>query len=661
VDRSEGVYRQGFFTGLLPDPDYTVSSWADEHRMLSQKASAEPGRWRTDRTPYLRSIMDDLSPMSPVKTVVFMAGAQVGKTECGSNWVGFVMHHAPGPMMMVQPTVDTAKRVSKQRLAPMIEETPVLRKIVTENKSRDASNTQMVKEFEGGVLILTGANSAVGLRSMPIRYLFLDELDGYPADVDGEGDPVTLAERRTTTFARRKIYKCSTPTEAATSRINRDFLASDQRKYFVACPHCDEMQWLQWGGQDKPFGIKWKQGEPEKAYYVCEHNGCIIQESSKAEMLLESGYGGKAEWRPTAPSTDATIHGYHLSSLYSPLGWKSWGEIASEFLRAKSDPMLLKTWVNTVLGDVWEDEYASKVGADGLMARMEPWQLMNCPMGVLTLTAGIDVQDNRLEIKVVGWGDGEEAWIVNWVAIHGDPQRPEIWAQLDDLLAIEYAHASGAKMKVRAAAIDTGGSHTQAVYDYSRRRKGFIVPVKGMSEPNKPILGKPTKQDVSHKGVVLKSGVELYPVGPDTAKSLIYSRLKMATVGAGYIHFPSGLAEDYFKQLTAETQVVEYLRGFAKRKWVKSSGQRNEALDCMVYAVAALEYIKTRYNRFTLWKQLAALLPQPEKPAEPIVEEVVVESTPENTPAVLPPKATTARPTYQLKRPGMSSWVKGYR
>jgi phage terminase large subunit GpA-like protein len=645
---AEDIYQTSFKDGFTPDPDYWIDEWADEHRYLSQKASAEPGRWRTDRTPYLREILRELSPKSPMKRIVFMASAQIGKSELGNNYLGFIMHHAPGPVLVVQPTLDMGKRFSKQRISPMIEESPVLKNLVADQKSRDDSNTMMAKSFPGGFLLVTGANSPVGLRSTPIRYLFADEVDAFPIDAGGEGNPLQLAEKRTTTFSRRKIYICSTPTDKETSSIEREYLAGDQRLYYVPCPHCGHKQHLQWKN------LKWTDNDPNTAAYACEDCGVLIEEHFKTKMLLDG------EWRATAPS-DGITASFRINGLYSPLGWRSWREIVVEFIRAKSDPTLLKTWVNTVLGQSWESEYSAKVGADGLMARAEEWRMMNCPMGVLALTAGIDVQANRLEIKVVGWGDGEESWIVNWTAIHGDPERPEIWRQLDDLLAVEYQHASGITMKVRAAAIDTGGSNTQAVYDYSRRRKGFIIPVKGMSEPNKPILGKPTKQDVNHMGVALKSGVELYPVGPDTAKTLIYNRLKMKEHGAGYVHFPADLTEDYFKQLTAETKVIEYLRGFPKTKWVKSSGQRNEALDCMVYAVAALEYIKTRYNRFTLWKQLAAQLPQPEKPAEPIVENVVVESTPENTPVVLPPKAATARPTYQLKRPGMSSWVKGYR
>ncbi|WP_328515053.1 phage terminase large subunit family protein [Ralstonia pseudosolanacearum] len=230
--------------GLTPDPLLTVSEWSDRHRMLSSKASAEPGRWRTSRTPYLRAIMDCLSPTSPIERVVFMKAAQLGATEMGSNWIGYVIHHAPGPMMAVWPTVEMAKRNSKQRIDPLIEESAVLAERIAPARSRDSGNTILAKEFRGGVLVMTGANSAVGLRSMPVRYLFLDEVDGYPLDVEGEGDAISLAEARTRTFARRKIFIVSTPTIAGASSIEREYDASDQRRYFVPCPHCDHRQWL---------------------------------------------------------------------------------------------------------------------------------------------------------------------------------------------------------------------------------------------------------------------------------------------------------------------------------------------------------------------------------------------------------------------------------
>ncbi len=314
----EGAHEieRAWHEGLTPDPLLSVSAWADQHRMLSSKASAEPGRWRTARTPYLREIMDCLSPASPIERVVFMKGAQVGGTGCGSCWIGYVIHHAPGPMMAVWPTVEMAKRNSKQRIDPLIEESPVLAALIAPARSRDAGNTILAKEFRGGVLVMTGANSAVGLRSMPVRYLFLDEVDGYPLDVEGEGDAISLAEARTRTFTRRKIFIVSTPTIAGASSIEREYEASDQRRYFVPCPHCAHAQWFRFEQ------LRWERGRPETAVYVCESCETPIAEHHKTWML-EHG-----QWRATAPGNGRTA-GFHLSSLYSPVGWRSWREIAA--------------------------------------------------------------------------------------------------------------------------------------------------------------------------------------------------------------------------------------------------------------------------------------------------------------------------------------------
>ena len=279
------IHDAAFDRGLRPDPLLKVSEWADQHRRLSGKGAAEPGPWRTARTPYLREIMDCLSPSSPYERVVFMKGAQIGATECGNNWIGYVIHHAPGPMLAVLPTVEMAKRNSRQRIDPLIEDSEVLSQLVKPARSRDSGNTVLTKAFQGGLLAMTGANSAVGLRSMPVRYLFLDEVDGYPGDIDGEGDPVSLAEARTRTFARRKVFIVSTPTVKGVSRIEREFEASDQRRYFVPCPHCEFFQWLEFER------LRWDKGCPETAHYLCTECEGQIHEHHKTRMLE------RGEWR----------------------------------------------------------------------------------------------------------------------------------------------------------------------------------------------------------------------------------------------------------------------------------------------------------------------------------------------------------------------------
>lgn len=280
------VYDEAFRAGLRPDPLLTVSEWADRYRRLSGKSAAEPGPYRTSRTPYLREIMDALSPSCPVERVVVMKGAQLGFSEAGNNWAGYVIHKSPGPMMVVQPTVELAKRNSKQRIDPLIEESEALRELVKPARSRDSGNTVLSKEFPGGVLVMTGANSAVGLRSMAVRYLFLDEVDAYPGDVDGEGDPIHLAYARTRTFSRRKVLMVSTPLVTGWSRIEAAFAESDQRRYWVPCPYCGEFQVL------KFERLRWPKGEPQRAAYYCIACEEAIYNHHKAAMLA------RGEWRP---------------------------------------------------------------------------------------------------------------------------------------------------------------------------------------------------------------------------------------------------------------------------------------------------------------------------------------------------------------------------
>jgi len=599
------VYKQAFLEGLRPDPDLTVSEWADQYRMLSNKASAEPGPWRTDRTPYLREIMDCMSSSSTIQKVVFMAGAQLGKTEGINNVVGYMISEAPGPAMFVQPTIEMAKRLSKQRLESLIHETPRLAEKIAPARSRDSGNTLFSKEYPGGILLLTGANSATGLRSAPCRWVLLDEVDAFPHDVDGEGDPCALAERRASTFSRRKIILTSTPTVKDMSRIESEYLASDQRRYFLPCPHCGHMQYLQWKN------LQWRDCDPRTAAYVCESCGTHIREHYKSEMLR------KGEWRATATGEDKRTAGFHLSSLYSPLGWKSWEEIVGEFLRAKNDAPLLKTFVNTVLGETWEEEVGARLGADGLRERAEFYESNTVPEGASLVTAGVDVQDNRVAVGLYAWGEGEECWLMWHGEIYGDPAGKKLWSQVDDIINRTYPRADGESVKVSAVGIDSGGHYTSEVYAYCReRRKRGVFALKGQSQRNKPPIGKPSKVDINYKGQVLKNSAELFPVGVDTIKSTLFGRLKHNETGPGYIHFHNEAGQEYFKQLTAERQVVRYVKGFAIREWKKKPGDRNEALDVLVYSYAALNFLYMRYNRNTIFEQFSKATVKDDVPKE---------------------------------------------
>ncbi|MFC7706094.1 phage terminase large subunit family protein [Plastorhodobacter daqingensis] len=573
--------------GLRPDADLTVSSWADLHRKLASRASAEPGQYRTARTPYMREIMDRLSPGDPTQRIVFMKAAQVGATEAGNNWIGFVIHQAPGPMLAVQPTVELAKRNSRQRIDPLIDESPELRERVKPARSRDAGNTMLSKEFAGGILIMTGANSAVGLRSTPARYIFLDEVDAYPASADEEGDPVTLAEARSLTFAhRRKVFLVSTPTIRGLSRIEREFEASDQRRYFVPCPHCDAMQWLRFER------LRWEKGRPETAEYLCEGCDAAIAEHHKTRMLE------RGEWRATATATDPATVGYHLSALYSPVGWLSWQRIARAHEAARGSDEAMRAFRNTILGETWM-ETGEAPDWQRLADRREAWSPGTVPERGLFLTAGADVQKDRIEVDVWAWGRGLESWLVDHLVLEGGPGDPACWQQLTDLLGRTWTHASGQLLSLARLAIDTG-YETSAVYAWSRQ-VGFaqVAPVKGVEgfTRTSPVTG-PTYVDATVAGKRLRRGARLWTVATSTFKAETYRFLRQdrptreeQAVGAlcppGTIHLPDWADGEWVKQLTAEQLVtVKGKRGFTRLEWQKLR-ERNEALDTRVYARAA--------------------------------------------------------------------------
>ena len=614
--------------GLVPDPLLSVSEWSDRHRMLSSKASSEPGRWRTSRTPYLKAIMDCLSPTSPVERVVFMKAAQLGATEMGSNWIGYVIHHAPGPMMAVWPTVEMAKRNSKQRIDPLIDESSILRELIAPARSRDSGNTILAKEFRGGVLVMTGANSAVGLRSMPVRYLFLDEVDGYPIDVDGEGNAVALAEARTRTFSRRKIFIVSTPTIAGVSTIEREYEASDQRRYFVPCPHCGHRQWLRFEQ------LRWERGEdgnfPDTAAYVCESCEVPIPEHHKTWML-EHG-----EWRAMAEGNGGNggrTAGFHLSSLYSPIGWRSWKEVAAAWESAISkeagSAAAIKTFKNTELGETWVEE-GEAPDWQRLLERREDYRIGTIPIGGLLLSAGADVQKDRIEVSVWAFGRGKESWLVEHRVLMGDTARDAVWKALAGVLRETWTHETGCQLGLGRLALDTGFA-TQEAYAFVRGvRDPRLMAVKGVAR-GAALVGTPTAVDATSGGKKLRRGIKVFSVAGGIAKLEFYNNLRKAPevaedgltirYPAGFVHLPKVDAE-FLQQLCAEQLITRRDRnGFAIREWQKMR-ERNEALDCYVYARAAaaasgLDRFEDRHWR-ELERQLGLSPPETvtEQPAE---------------------------------------------
>lgn len=592
------IYNEGFNAGLKPEPLMNISEWADKYRILSQKASAEPGKWRTSRTPYLKEIMDCLSPYSGIEKVVFMKGAQIGGTEVGNNFLGYIVHLSPGPVMLVMPTVDGAKRTSKTRIDPMFEAIPELKGVISDRRSKDASNTTLMKEFQGGVLVLTGANSAIGLRSMPVRYIFLDEIDAYKGDVEGEGDPVNLAIKRTSTFNRRKIFMVSTPTIQGVSRIEYEYEQSDQRHYMVPCPYCNKRQSLKWKQ------IHFENDDPATATYVCEHCGAIIEEHLKTWML-ENGI-----WEKSNPKSN--VAGFHLSSLYSPVGWFSWADAVKQFLDAKNKDNLLKVWVNTVLGETWLEKGEAPEWQI-LFDKREDYPQEIVPSGGLFLTAGADVQKDRIECEVVAWGRKRESWSVGYFIINGDTAREDVWNELTEFSRRYFEHSSGAWLPISRFAIDSGFA-TQQVYNWVRKQPlNFAMAVKGTDSSVTP-LGLPTRVDLNINGKKLRRGAKVWAVGTSILKSELYQFLRLTqnedeSFPAGYCHFPKYDSE-YFKQLTAEQLVTKMVRGYQKREWQKTR-ERNEALDCRVYARAASISFGIEQFTETKWRNLEkALIPE---------------------------------------------------
>ena len=591
--------------GMKPDERLTVSAWADKYRYLSPEASAEPGLWRTSRVPYMREIMDKLSSNDPCEEVVLMKGAQIAATECGFNWVAYIIDVSPGPMLMVQPTDEMCRRNSKIRFDPMVEATHRLREKIKPKRSRDSGNTLLQKEFTGGVIVMTGANSAVGLRSMPVKYLFLDEIDGYPEDLDTEGSPIQLAMARTRTFARKKIYKCSTPTVEGKSAIDREFNETDQRYYHVPCPHCGTFQPLTWGQ------VRWELENPDTAYYECSSCTARIEEHNKTRML-EAGV-----WVPADESkVNVKRVGYHISSLYSPLGWYSWKQAVFDFLKAKANTNDLKVFVNTVLGETWKDKGEAPPW-EGIMDRREKYAFNMPNNEVAFITAGIDVQANRIELEIVGWCKDKVSYSLDYRVLDGDTSSPAVWNKLAEVVGEQWMREDGTMLPLRLMAVDTG-FNTSHVYDFCRRYDtSKVIPIKGQDK-QPVIIGSPKWVDMSPHGK--KAGkLRLFNVGVSLLKSELYGWLRQridenGVVPPGYCHFPE-YGPDYFKGLTAEQLEFRLDKGYRRYQWVKKF-PRNEPVDCRIYARAAATVVGM--DRFTdeYWKMLLNQAPsrKTEKP-----------------------------------------------
>jgi phage terminase large subunit GpA-like protein len=577
-----------------------------------------------------------------VSEVVVIKSAQVGWTEILNNAVGYYVSQDPAPILIVQPSVEMAEAWSKDRLAPMLRDSPALRGCV-DVKSRASANTLLHKQFPGGHLTVSGANSAASLASRPIRIVLFDEVDRYPASAGTEGDPVTLGKKRSTTFWNRKTLLGSTPTLAGKSRIEAAYAASDMRRYWVPCSHCGEFQVLKWAA------VRWDGDDPATALMHCIGCGVGWTDAERYAAVR------KGEWRAEAPFRG--IAGFHINELYSP--WVKLAETVSAFMAAKGKPEMLKAWVNTALGETWQEQGEAPEW-ERLVERREEFPMGVVPEQAVVLTAGVDVQRDRLEVDVWAWGPAMESWLIESKALNGDPSQPDVWDRLTEVIEQGWPSADGA-MRIAGVGVDTGGTDTQATYTALRRlRQPQVFPMKGVEGWNRtsPVSG-PTWVDVTAGGQKLRRGLKLWTVAVSTFKAEFYRMLWLTRgdgVGypPGWVHLPTGLDSEAIKQMVAEQLVsVNDRRGYTRQEWRKLR-DRNERLDCRNYARAALSVLGAdRYgDRFwERWRRANEVVPEQSRT---VVPETFQSERPQPTMQMQRP-AQQPRSSYLSGRPGYFS------
>jgi phage terminase large subunit GpA-like protein len=599
----------------IPQAELSISQWAAAFRYLAPERSARPGRWRNEVAPYLAEIMDT-ARQPGVRETVFVKSAQVGGSECLNNLIGYFIHIEPCPILYLAEEEGKAHAWSTESLAPMIRETPVLKELIGDVRTRNSGNTIEEKSFPGGHLAIGWATSPATVSSRPRRVVGMDERDAYRPTK--EGDPAALADERTNTYGDSAvIFKVSTPRDRLEnppgsppdaprfSPIEREYEDSDKRRYHVPCPHCGEYQPLAWKNEAGEFNVRWDGDDVDGAFYLCK-NGCRIEHEGKAEMLA------RGRWVAEKPFNGRA--GFHIWAGYSP--FVTWGKLARKWLDAQKDPSKLRVFVNTSLAEGWEDP-AAQASVEDLEGR-ERFEGELLPPGVLVITAGVDVQGDRLEAEKIGWGEDDETWSIDYKVFEGDPAQAAVWDELFQWLTdeheceVEVTLEGGGTAKVRqalrvaAACVDSGGHHTEEVYAFTRRHSGRkFHAVKGASTPGRALVSKPT--------TLQKPGgkVRLYIVGTETAKDTVSARLAVAEPGPGYCHFPAErtdgvrtyYGEAHFKQLRSERPVVRS----GVRRWEKiKASARNEALDCRVYGTAARVILNPDYRKIAKRRAAAA-------------------------------------------------------
>lgn len=585
---------------LAPPPKLTISEWADTYRYLPKESTAEYGKWSTARVPYAREPMDMLS--SPdVDTVVLQWASQTGKTEVLLNILGYYIHQDPSPILKIDPILKMAENFSKTRLKPTIEVTPVLRDLIPTNRQQGDGNTILNKNFPGGYLAIVASNSAADLASRPIRIILADEVDRYGLSADGEGDPLQLAKQRQNTFANAKTVITSTPTIKGYSVIENWHESADQRRFFVPCCHCGTWDYLR-------FEYLRVNRELEKTYYECPHCHNSISTAQKNAMVTQG------RWQPISVPKQGyeKVRSYHLWAIYSP--WISLAKLAEAYWQSVANKEMEQVFANTVLANTYENTVADTLNADALQSRAETYRMLQVPEGAKLLTAGVDVQGDRLVLTVYGWGVRQQAWLVYYQELWGKPTEPDCWQQLKEILDSTYDHASGVQLRIYRCAIDSG-AYTNEVYQFVRAYRSpwasahkTVIAVKGSSKSDAPICGKPSKLDVNYQGRTIKQGITLYAVGDNSTKTTIYGRLSLETNSndaVGWFHFPQDAPERYYEQLLGERKVVIFNRGMPKETWQKKLGNSADALDATRYAMAALYSINAHLPAWDWDKALA--------------------------------------------------------
>lgn len=580
-------YAKAVSEGIKPDRALTYTQWADDYFSLPRESSAEYGRYRSSRTPFVREILDALSPSSEAQIVICVKPTQLAGTTIALIFLCGMIDVAPGPALFIGTTDIKVKSFSKKKLSKSIDVTPRLNGKIRDSRLRDSGNTILLKEFPGGSLMLTGSNSPVSYRFESIKYLVIDDFDGFEMDIGGEGSPEELADRRTGSFPNRKIYINSTTTNKGLSNIEEAFEHSSQGYFNVPCPHCGHYQYLVFGEKGEKYGIKFERDENGiivDAWYQCAKCHKRIDESEKTDMIEKGKYVHKFPERKTK--------GFRYNAFVTPIGWiNDWKYIATKFLEAAAElarglPAKMKTWMNSFAAEPYEDK-GERPKWKVLYDRCEDYLIMTVPEPVQLITAGVDTQDNRLEFVVRGWAPQEESWLIYRDVLYGDPADGEVFKRLDKVLNYPFVHEGGGHMFIMSMAIDAMGHKTQAVYNWARTRYPRVMAIQGANRATAPVLkSKPSMQDVTFSGELIKKGVRLWSVGSFIAKQTLYSRLALES-GVGVYHWPKGTPREYFKQLTAEKLVKKKdKKGRFIQEWIKTR-DNNEALDCENYAYAA--------------------------------------------------------------------------